>query len=126
MTKELKKVGYVYCTFEQLQNKLENYFSFYKDDLKGSIYKWNVETNFGINFLIVKSIKNSNYHLYCDLIYWPIFGYNAAALEKFKNHTNLNYLSIKEYESLKGGAPYQVFKSNDKFINDHFTFISYE
>jgi len=33
MTKELKKVGYVYCTFEQLQNKLQNYFSFYRDGM---------------------------------------------------------------------------------------------
>ena len=123
MTKELKKVGFVYCSFQQLQDKLENYFSFYKDDLKGNIYKWNVETNIGINFLIVKSIKNLDY---CNLFYWPIFGYNSAALEKFKNHTNLNYLSLREYESLKGGAPYQLFKSNDKFINDHFTLISYE
>ena len=123
MTKELKKVGYVYCTFEQLQNKLKNYFSFYRDTKKGNIYKWNIETNLGINFLIVKSIKNLDY---CDLVYWPIFGYNAAALEKFKIHTNLNYLSLREYESLKGGSPYQIFKSNDNFINDHFTFISYE
>ena len=123
MTKELKKVGFVYCSFQQLQDKLENYFSFYKDDLKGNIYKWNVETNIGINFLIVKSFKNLDY---CNLFYWPIFGYNSAALEKFKNHTNLNYLSLREYESLKGGAPYQLFKSNDKFINDHFTLISYE
>ena len=123
MTKELTKVGYVYCTFEQLQNKLENYFSFYKDTKKGNIYKWNVETNFGINFLIVKSIKNLDY---CNLIYWPIFGYNAAALEKFRIHTKLYYLSLREYKELKGGSPYQVFKSNDKFINDHFTVISYE
>ena len=123
MTKELQKVGYVYCTFNQLQNKLENYFSFYKDDIKGSIYKWEVKTNLGINFLIVKSIKNLDY---CNLIYWPIFGYNAAALEKFRLHTKLYYLSLREYESIKGGSPYQVFKSNDKFINDHFTVISYE
>ena len=123
MTKELKKVGYVYCTFNQLQNKLKNYFSFYKDDLKGSIYKWKVETNLGINFLIVKSIKNLDY---CNLFYWPIFGYNAAALEKFRIHTKLYYLSLREYESIKGGSPYQVFKSNDKFINNHFTVISYE
>ena len=123
MTKELQKVGYVYCTFNQLQNKLENYFSFYKDDIKGSIYKWEVKTNLGINFLIVKSIKNLDY---CNLIYWPIFGYNAAALEKFRIHTKLYYLSLREYESIKGGSPYQVFKSNDKFINDHFTVISYE
>tara|TARA_B100001287_G_C22560632_1_gene471279 strand:+ start:36 stop:407 length:372 start_codon:yes stop_codon:yes gene_type:complete len=123
MTKELQKVGYVYCTFNQLQNKLENYFSFYKDDIKGSIYKWEVKTNLGINFLIVKSIKNLDY---CNLIYWPIFGYNAAALEKFRTHTKLYYLSLREYESIKGGSPYQVFKSNDKFINDHFTVISYE
>ena len=123
MTKELKKVGFVYCSFQQLQDKLENYFSFYRDTKKGNIYKWNVETNLGINFLIVKSIKNLDY---CNLIYWPIFGYNAAALEKFRTHTKLYYLSLREYESIKGGSPYQVFKSNDKFINDHFTVISYE
>jgi len=122
MTKELKKVGFVYCTFEQLQNKLENYFCFYRDNKKGNIYKWTVETNLGINFLIVKSIKNLDY---CNLFYWPIFGYNAAALAKFEQHTNIKALSIREYKELKGGAPYQVFKSNDKFINDHFTFINF-
>tara|TARA_R100000654_G_scaffold66767_1_gene95126 strand:- start:1144 stop:1515 length:372 start_codon:yes stop_codon:yes gene_type:complete len=123
MTRELKKVGYVYCTFNQLQTKLIGHLMWHKNKKKEIIYNWTIETNLGINFVIEKTIKNSDY---CDLIYWPIFGYNAAALEKFKNHTNLNYLSLREYESLKGGAPYQVFKSNDKFINDHFTFISYE
>ena len=107
MTKELKKVGFVYCTFEQLQNKLMGRLMWHKNEKKEISYNWTIETNLGINFLIEKTIKNLNNKNY---YYWPIFGYNAAALEKFKIYTKLNYLSLREYESLKGGSPYQVFK----------------
>tara|TARA_R100000773_G_scaffold36093_1_gene31079 strand:+ start:320 stop:646 length:327 start_codon:yes stop_codon:yes gene_type:complete len=108
MTKELKKVGYVYASYFQLKEVLNNYKKEY--GLKTNqnfIVKFEVETNLGINFICVKCFKEFKKF---KAFYWDIFGYNAAALEKFKIHTNLNYLSLREYESLKGGAPYQVFK----------------
>ena len=122
MTKELKKVGYCYASLNQLKLKLDNYFNEYENNY---FYIFRVKTNLGTNFELVVNRNKINFD-FNKKVYFSIFGYNAAALEKFKIHTNLNYLSLREYESLKGGSPYQVFKSNDKFINDHFTFISYE
>ena len=124
---ELKKVGVVYTSWDVLTNKktnLQNYFDIkYIDNKKHSIFK--VETNKGINFVV--SILSQKLVCKTDIFYyWDILGYNAGALAKFQQHTNLMPLSIREYNDIKGGAPYQVFKSNDKFINDHFTFISYE
>ena len=122
MTKELKKVGYCYASLNQLKLKLDNYFNEYENN---HFYIFRVKTNLGLNFELVVNRNKINFD-FNKKVYFSIFGYNAAALEKFKLHTNLNYLSIREYESLKGGSPYQIFKSNDKFINDHFTVINYE
>ena len=101
---ELKKVGYCYASLNQLKKILNNYFNSYQDT-----YFFNVETNKGINFQLKyinkKYIFNSNKE-----IYWSIFGYNAGALAKFELHTNLTALSIREYDEIKGGAPYQIFK----------------
>ena len=122
MTKELKKVGYVYASLNQLKLKLDNYFNEYENNY---FYIFRVKTNLGLNFQIVVKRNKINFD-FNKKVYFSIFGYNAAALAKFEQHTNIKALSIREYKELKGGAPYQVFKSNDKFINDHFTFISYE
>ena len=46
---------------------------------------------------------------FCKAIYFDIYGYSAGALAKFEQHTNLMPLSIREYNDIKGGAPYQVF-----------------
>ena len=43
-------------------------------------------------------------------VYFSIFGYSAGALAKFEQHTNIRALSIREYNEIKGGAPYQLFK----------------
>ena len=101
----LQKVGVVYCTFEQLQKKLKGYLSFYNDSNKNTFLTWRVETNKGVNFIIKKTIKkfDNKYH------YFDIYGINAAALKKFEFHTNITALSIREYNAIKGGAPYQIF-----------------
>ena len=128
---ELKHVGYCYASFNQLHNKLKNYYELQNIEDE-SFYTFKVETNKGINFKLsinTKKIKLDSLNDLSDFkkqVYFCIFGYNAAALKKFELHTNLTALSIREYNEIKGGAPYQVYKSNDKFINDHFTFISYE
>ena len=122
MTKEIKKVGYCYASLNQLKLKLDNYFNEYENN---HFYIFRVQTNLGLNFEIVVKRNKINFD-FNKKVYFSIFGYNAAALAKFEQHTNIKALSIREYKELKGGAPYQVFKSNDNFINDHFTFISYE
>jgi len=102
---ELKKVGYCYASLNQLKKILNNYFNSYRDN-----YFFNVETNKGINFQL--KYINKEYIFNCNKeIYWSIFGYNAGALAKFQQHTNITALSIREYNDIKGGAPYQVFKS---------------
>ena len=122
MTKEIKKVGYCYASLNQLKLKLDNYFNEYENNY---FYIFRVKTNLGLNFELVVNRNKINFD-FNKKVYFSIFGYNAAALAKFEQHTNIKALSIREYKELKGGAPYQVFKSNDKFINDHFTVISYE
>ena len=94
---------------------------------KYKIIEFKVETNKGVNFSVIKSFEEFKKF---TQFYWSIFGYNAAALKKFELHTNLTALSIREYNDIKGGAPYQVFK-NDRFetikkkghliIKDHMT-----
>ena len=107
---ELKKVGYCYASINQLKLKLDNYFNEYQDN---HFYIFNVETNKGINFQL--KYINKKYIFNCNKeIYWSIFGYNAAALKKFELHTNLTALSIREYNDIKGGSPYQVFKGGQK------------
>ena len=109
---ELKKVGYCYASYFELKEVLNNYKKQYglKTD-KNFIVKFEVKTNKGINFIAVKCFKEfKKFTQY----YWDIFGYNAAALKKFELHTNLTALSIREYNEIKGGAPYQVFKSEVK------------
>ena len=102
---ELKKVGYCYASLNQLKKVLNNYFNSYQDN-----YFFNVETNKGINFQL--KYINKKYIFNCNKeIYWSIYGYNAGALAKFQQHTNITALSIREYNDIKGGAPYQVFKS---------------
>ena len=106
---ELKKVGYCYASYYELKEVLNNYKKEYglKTD-KNFIVKFEVNTNKGINFIAVKCfIEFKKFTQY----YWPIFGYNAAALKKFELHTNLTALSVREFNDIKGGAPYQVFKS---------------
>ena len=101
---ELKKVGYCYASLNQLKKILNNYFNSYQDN-----YFFNVETNKGINFKLI--YKNKKFIFDCNKEnYWSIFGINAAALKKFEFHTNLTALSIREYNDIKGGAPYQLFK----------------
>ena len=109
---ELKKVGVIYTSWDVLTNKktnLQNYFDIkYIDNKKHSIFK--VETNKGINFIV--SILTQKLVCKTDIFYyWDIYGYSAGALAKFQQHTNLMPLSIREYNDIKGGAPYQVFKS---------------
>tara|TARA_R100000654_G_scaffold62562_1_gene89627 strand:- start:172 stop:498 length:327 start_codon:yes stop_codon:yes gene_type:complete len=104
MTKELKKIGYCYASINTLKLKLDNCFKEYENNY---FYILKVVTNKGINFALYVQRKKVNYDFNKD-VYFSIWGINAAALEIFKNHTNLNYLSLREYESLKGGAPYQV------------------
>jgi hypothetical protein len=106
---ELKKVGAVYASYYELNNVLKNYKKEYGlKSHKNFIVKFEVNTNKGINFIAVKCFKEfKKFTQY----YWDIFGYNAAALAKFQRHTNLTALSIREYNDIKGGSPYQVFKS---------------
>jgi len=87
---ELKKVGYCYASYYELKEVLNNYKKQYglKTD-KNFIVKFEVNTNKGINFIAVKCFKE---------------------FKKFELHTNLTALSIREYDAIKGGAPYEVFK----------------
>jgi len=112
---ELKKVGYCYASFNQLNKNLNTYFEI-ESSLINQFYTFKVETNKGINFIAKANQKKFKLDFYdnldfCKEIYFEIFGYNAAALKKFELHTNLTALSIREYNDIKGGAPYQVFKS---------------
>ena len=107
MNTEIKKVGYCYASMNQLKLKLDNYFDEYENNY---FYNFKVVTNKGVNFIVAINRKKIN----CDFgkkVYFSIFGYNAAALAKFEQHTNITALSIREYNEIKGGAPYQVFKS---------------
>lgn len=111
---ELKKVGYCYASFIQLSNKLSDYYQLEKIK-NNTFYTFKVETNKGINFIIKANEKKFKLDFYknldfCKEIYFDIFGYNAAALAKFEFHTNLMPLSIREYNEIKGGSPYQTFK----------------
>ena len=103
---ELKKVGYCYASMNHLILKLDNYFNEYKDN---HFYIFNVETNKGVNYQLIVNRKKINFD-FGKKVYFSIFGYNAAALAKFEQHTNITALSIREYNEIKGGAPYQVFK----------------
>ena len=115
---ELKQVGYCYSSFNQLHNKLNNYYELENIENE-TFYTFKVETNKGINFKLsinTKKIKLDDLDDLSDFnkeVYFCIFGYNAAALKKFELHTNLTALSIREYNDIKGGAPYQVFKTTN-------------
>ena len=104
---ELKKVGYCYASINQLKLTLDNYFNEYQDNY---FYIFNVKTNKGINFQVVIKRDKINFDFNKE-VYFSIFGYSAGALAKFQQHTNIIPLSIREYNDIKGGAPYQVFKS---------------
>ena len=112
---ELKHVGYCYASFNQLHNKLKNYYELENIENE-TYYTFKVETNKGINFKLSISTKKIKLDSLDDLsdfkkeIYFSIFGYNAGALAKFQQHTNITALSIREYNDIKGGAPYQLFK----------------
>ena len=105
---ELQHVGYCYASYYELKEVLNNYKKEYglKTE-KNFIVKFEVNTDKGINFIAVKCFtefkKFTSY-------YWSIFGYSAGALAKFEQHTKLTALSIREYNDIKGGAPYQLFK----------------
>ena len=107
MTQEILKVGYCYASINQLKLKLDNYFNEYENNY---FYIFKVETNQGLNFKLIANRKKINFD-FNKKVYFSIFGINAAALAKFQQHTNLTALSIREYDAIKGGAPYQVFKS---------------
>ena len=113
---ELKKVGYCYASFNQLHNKLKNYYELENIENE-TFYTFKVETNKGINFKLSISSKKIKLNSMDNLkdfnkeVYFSIFGYSAGALAKFQQHTNITALSIREYNEIKGGAPYQVFKS---------------
>ena len=107
---ELKKVGYFYGSMNDLILKLDNYFDEYQDN---HFYIFKVETNKGINFKIIVNRKKINFD-FNKKVYFSIFGYNAAALTKFQLHTNLTALSVREYNDIKGGSPYQLFKGGQK------------
>ena len=105
---ELTKVGYCYASLNKIKSILKDF-----NYSNSFFYSFNVVTNKGINFKLIAGrdkIKND----FNKEIYFSIFGYNAAALKKFELHTNLTALSIREYDAIKGGAPYQVFKSEVK------------
>ena len=115
---ELKKVGYCYASFNQLHNKLKNYYELENIENE-SFYTFKVETNKGINFKLSINTKKIKLDFYDNEdfnkeVYFSIWGINAGALAKFQQHTNLTPLSIREYDAIKGGAPHQVFK-NDRF-----------
>ena len=102
---ELKKVGYCYASLNKIKSILKDYN--YSNTI---IYSFNVVTNKGINFKLVagrNKIKND----FNKEVYFSIYGYSAGALAKFEQHTKLTALSVREYNDIKGGAPYQVFKS---------------
>ena len=103
---ELKKVGYCYASINQLKLTLDNYFNEYQDNY---FYIFNVKTNKGINFQVVIKRDKINFDFNKE-VYFSIFGYSAGALAKFQQHTNIVPLSIREYNDIKGGAPYQLFK----------------
>ena len=103
---ELKKVGYCYASINQLKLTLDNYFNDYQDN---KFYIFEVHTNFGINFKLIVNRKKINFD-FNKKVYFSIFGINAAALKKFELHTNITALSVREYDAIKGGAPYQLFK----------------
>ena len=103
---ELKKVGYCYASINQLRLILDNYFNEYQNN---HFYIFNVETNKGINYQLIINRKKINFD-FNKKVYFSIFGYSAGALAKFQQHTNITALSIREYNDIKGGAPYQVFK----------------
>ena len=103
---ELKKVGYCYASMNDLILKLDNYFNEYQDN---HFYIFNVKTNKGINYQLIINRKKINLD-FNKKVYFSIFGYSAGALAKFQQHTNILPLSIREYDAIKGGAPYQLFK----------------
>ena len=107
---ELKKVGYCYASINQLRLILDNYFNEYENNY---FYIFKVNTNKGVNFHLYVQRKKVNFD-FNKKVYFSIWGINAAALKKFELHTNLTALSIREYNEIKGGAPYQVFK-NDRY-----------
>ena len=107
---ELKKVGYCYASINQLKLTLDNYFNEHQDNY---FYIFNVETNNGINYQLIINRKKINFN-FDKQVYFSIFGYSAGALAKFELHTNLTALSIREYNEIKGGAPYQVFEFSIK------------
>ena len=105
---ELKKVGYCYASLNKIKSILKDYN--YSNSI---IYSFNVVTNKGINFKLVagrNKIKNN----FNKEVYFNIYGYSAGALAKFEQHTKLTALSVREYNDIKGGAPYQLFKSESK------------
>tara|TARA_R100001460_G_scaffold8008_1_gene20119 strand:+ start:409 stop:729 length:321 start_codon:yes stop_codon:yes gene_type:complete len=104
---ELKKVGYCYASMNDLILKLDNYFNEYQNN---HFYIFNVETNKGINYQLIIKRNKINFD-FNKKVYFSIFGYSAAALAKFQQHTNITPLSIREYNEIKGGSPYQVFKT---------------
>ena len=103
---ELKKVGYCYASINQLKLTLDNYFNEYQDNY---FYIFNVKTNKGVNFQVVVKRDKINFDFNKE-VYFSIFGYSAGALAKFQQHPIITPLSIREYNDIKGGAPYQVFK----------------
>ena len=103
---ELKKVGYCYASMNDLILKLDNYFNEYENNY---FYIFNVKTNLGLNYQIVVKRNKINFD-FNKKVYFSIFGYSAGALAKFQQHTNITALSIREYNDIKGGAPYQLFK----------------
>ena len=104
---ELKKVGYCYASINQLRLTLDNYFDEYQDN---KFYIFEVHTNLMINFKLIVNRNKINFDFNKE-VYFSIWGINAGALAKFQQHTNIIPLSIREYDAIKGGAPYQVFKS---------------
>ena len=111
---ELKKVGYCYASYNELKKVLNNYKKEYGLKHFYKLIEFQVKTNKGINFSVTKSFKEFKYPNRETQYYWNIFGYNAGALAKFEQHTNITALSIREYNDIKGGAPYQVFKGGQK------------
>jgi len=107
LTMELKKVGYCYASINQLRLTLDNYFDEYQDN---KFYIFEVHTNLMINFKLIVNRNKINFDFNKE-VYFSIWGINAGALAKFQQHTNIMPLSIREYKEIKGGAPYQVFKS---------------
>ena len=102
---ELKKVGYCYASLNKIKSILKDYN--YPNTL---IYSFNVVTNKGVNFKLTAG-RNKIKNYFNKEVYFIIWGYNAGALAKFEQHTRLTALSVREYNAIKGGAPYQVFKS---------------